>query len=322
MPEYRRGAKGPEVERIQARLKELGKYQGPIDGDFGGGTESAVRSFQSGAGLAVDGVVGSETWKRLFGDGGIPAPAILDKPLAYRSLALTGAFETNAPIPECFAGLAGDFDGQGMSFGALQWNLGQGTLQPLLQQMDRLHLDIFQNVFHEHAPVLRAMLGSPRDEQLAWARSIQDPRRHALVEPWSGLFKTLGRREEFQAIEVESASRFYQDALVMVKTYGLRSERGLALMFDIRVQNGSIGDVVRAQIQQDFARLDRSGDGDAEEVARLRIIANRRAEGASPQWVEDVRARKLTIANGEGTVHGRYFNLDGQFGIGLKPVLG
>ncbi len=44
MPEYRRGAKGPEVERIQVRLKELGKYRGPIDGDFGGGTESDVEA--------------------------------------------------------------------------------------------------------------------------------------------------------------------------------------------------------------------------------------------------------------------------------------
>jgi len=322
MPEYRRGAKGPEVERIQARLKELGKYRGPIDGDFGGGTESAVRSFQAGAGLVIDGVVGPETWKRLLGDGGIPAPALLAKPLAYRSLALTGAFETNAPIPDCFACIAGDFDGQGMSFGALQWNLGQRTLQPLLQRMDGLQAKVFEEVFHEHAPVLRAMLESPHDEQLAWARSIQDPRRHVLVEPWSGLFKTLGRREEFQAIEVESASGCYQDALGMVRTYGLRSERGLALMFDIRVQNGSISDVVRAQIQQDFSRLEPSADRDAQEVAQLRIIANRRAEAANPQWVEDVRARKLTIANGEGTVHGGHYDLGGQYGIGLKPAFG
>ncbi len=39
MPVYRRGSRGPEVSRIQARLKELGYYRGPIDADFGGGTE-------------------------------------------------------------------------------------------------------------------------------------------------------------------------------------------------------------------------------------------------------------------------------------------
>jgi hypothetical protein len=36
--------------------------------------------------------------------------------------------------------------------------------------------------------------------------------------------------------------------------------------------------------------------------------------------VEDVRTRKLTIANGEGTVHGRHYHLDEQYGIGLKPA--
>lgn len=39
---YRLGSKGEEVKRIQERLKTEGLYKGPIDGDFGGGTEAAV----------------------------------------------------------------------------------------------------------------------------------------------------------------------------------------------------------------------------------------------------------------------------------------
>lgn len=66
MPVYRRGSRGPEVSRIQARVKELGYYRGPIDADFGGGTEAAVRAFQKAEGLAVDGAVGPDTWARLF----------------------------------------------------------------------------------------------------------------------------------------------------------------------------------------------------------------------------------------------------------------
>jgi hypothetical protein len=56
------------------------------------------------------------------------------------------------------------------------------------------------------------------------------------------------------------------------------------------------------------------------EVARLQSIANRRAEAAKPAYVEDVRARKLAIANGAGTVHGVPYNLEQQFGIRLQPV--
>ncbi len=319
MPSYQRGAKGEEVGRIQSRLRELGLYRGPIDGDFGGGTESATRAFQRGAGLDPDGVVGPATWARLFPGTPIAAPALAARPLAYRSLALTGAFETQAPPPDCFCGLGGDFDGQGLSFGVCQWNLGQGTLQPLLAGIDRTSPAVVDDVFGPHAAELRAMLASPREEQLAWARSIQDPRGR-VAEPWRGLFKTLGRHDEFQAVEVASASGMYEEALAWCHAYGVRSERAVALLFDIRVQNGSIAATTRAQIERDFAALP-AGDPDAGEVARLRVIAVRRAEAASPQWVADVRARKLAIANGAGTVHGAYYDLEGQYGIGLKPVV-
>jgi Putative peptidoglycan binding domain len=320
--DYRRGAKGEEVSRIQIRLGELGLYRGPVDSNFGGGTESAVRAFQQAQGLAADGIVGPTTWQALFGAAvPIPAPAIAAKPLVYRNLALTGAFETEAPVPECFAGLAGDFDGQGMSFGALQWNLGQGTLQPLLSAIDRTHPEVVDNVFGPHAAELRAMLSSSRDDQLSWARSIQDGRRFVIAEPWRGLFKTLGRHEQFQDIEVAAAQQIYQDAVTSCGTYGVRSERAVALMFDIRVQNGSIANTTRAQIERDFATLDAGVDPDTLEVARLRVIANRRAEAANPRWVEDVRARKLTIANGMGTIHGAYYDLEGQYGISLKQVV-
>ena len=125
MSAYRRGSKGPEVRRIQEKLKELGLYLGDLDGIFGGGNEAAVKRFQKSRGLAADGVVGPRTWGALFGETELPKPAIIHESLNYRCLALTGSFETGRPVPDCFAGISGDFDGQGLSFGALQWNLGQ-----------------------------------------------------------------------------------------------------------------------------------------------------------------------------------------------------
>jgi hypothetical protein len=106
----------------------------------------------------------------------------------------------------------------------------------------------------------------------------------------------------------------------LCRTYGVQSERAVALMFDIKVQNGSINAVVQAQIQRDFANLDPLLSADDLEVARLQIVANRRAEAANPRWVEDVRARKLTIANGSGNVHGRQYELAAQYGIRLQPA--
>src|SRR5215218_434277 len=119
--QYRRGSKGDEVSRIQARLAELGFYAGSIDGNFGGGTEIAVRRCQRSLDLHIDGVIGDETWRALFpSDPQAPTPALLQQPLEFRCLALTGAFETSSPPPGCFCCVNGDFDQQGVSFGALQ----------------------------------------------------------------------------------------------------------------------------------------------------------------------------------------------------------
>ncbi len=49
------------VRALQSRLKELGYYNGTVDGNFGDGTELAVRSFQGNNGLTVDGKAGETT---------------------------------------------------------------------------------------------------------------------------------------------------------------------------------------------------------------------------------------------------------------------
>lgn len=55
------GAKGRAVTDLQSQLKNRGFDPGPIDGDFGPGTEQAVRAFQQAHGLEVDGIVGVRT---------------------------------------------------------------------------------------------------------------------------------------------------------------------------------------------------------------------------------------------------------------------
>ena len=232
------GSHGDEVRRIETRLAELKLYTGAIDGSYGGGVESAVKSFQQSRGLAVDGVVGDETWKALFAGEAPPANPLASAPLIQRCLALTGAFETSMGVPDCFCGLAGDFDGQGFSFGVVQWNLGQGTLQPLLNEMLTAHEAVLRSIFHDHFAELQNMLAAPRSAQLQWARSIQHPQRHAIFEPWKGIFQALGRTSEFQTIQVEHAEALHAAAQNLCRRFAVTSERAIALMFDIRVQNG------------------------------------------------------------------------------------
>ncbi len=59
------GSTGAEVKAIQQTLKERGLYNGNVDGIYGTQTQEAVKKFQKQQGLAVDGIAGPQTLKRL-----------------------------------------------------------------------------------------------------------------------------------------------------------------------------------------------------------------------------------------------------------------
>ncbi len=63
-----KGDAGDTVRAMQERLKILGYYNGNVDGDFGGGTQEAVRLFQSQNSLNVDGVAAEQTLSLLYSD--------------------------------------------------------------------------------------------------------------------------------------------------------------------------------------------------------------------------------------------------------------
>ena len=321
MASFQRGAKGPEVKQIQHKLKELNLYLGELDGDFGGGTESAVIRFERLKGLPADGKVDETTWAALFPEQPvIPPPTVTTRPLLERCLELTGAFETSLPPPGCYAKVSGNFDGQGISFGALQWNIGQGSLQPLFRKLDQRFPGLLDEVFHEHAAEWRMVLEKPKAEQLAWARSIQSP-KSVLFDPWKGLLKAIGQRPECQEVQCEYVKDVFNKALKLCRTYRVVTERAVALFFDIVTQNGSIHPTTRQLIEQDFGRHPLTGKLEVDEQVRLVIIANRRADAAKPRWREDVRKRKLTIANGQGVVHGSHYNLEVQYALRLIPAV-
>ena len=67
------GATGRDVRRLQ-RIFVMTKVLGPsnITGTFDSTTEQAVKDFQQGAGLTVDGIVGPITWQALPADPNTP----------------------------------------------------------------------------------------------------------------------------------------------------------------------------------------------------------------------------------------------------------
>lgn len=64
----KKGDASDAVREMQQRLKELGYYDGEVDGDFGGGTEEAVRLYQRRNRPGGDGIAAEKTFASLYSD--------------------------------------------------------------------------------------------------------------------------------------------------------------------------------------------------------------------------------------------------------------
>lgn len=65
-PVLKAGSQGGAVTELQAMLKLLSFYSGPVNGVFDESTGTAVAKFQKAANLSPDGIVGADTWNRLL----------------------------------------------------------------------------------------------------------------------------------------------------------------------------------------------------------------------------------------------------------------
>jgi peptidoglycan hydrolase-like protein with peptidoglycan-binding domain len=66
------GGTGDVVRRLQRALRRTPDLGLTVNGTFDSQTESAVKEFQQGAGLVVDGIVGPLTWNALPDGGPMP----------------------------------------------------------------------------------------------------------------------------------------------------------------------------------------------------------------------------------------------------------
>ncbi|WP_044736047.1 peptidoglycan-binding protein [Geobacillus kaustophilus] len=131
------GARGEEVERVQAKLKQLGYFTYPmITGYYGTITADAVRRFQKDAKLQVTGVVDSTTYERLIGQA--PATKLDVIELVADAAELLGApYVWGGDTPEegfdCSGFIFYLFQQQGVTVPrtvALMWNAGTAVSAP------------------------------------------------------------------------------------------------------------------------------------------------------------------------------------------------
>ena len=297
-----RAVRGEVVRQIQVALRAAGADPEEIDGIYGGDTEKALKAYQQAKGMESNGKITTETWSNLMGE----APPSL----FARCLQLTGDFEGHG-----FQKIAGNFDGAGLTWGIIGFTLQHGELKRIISEVAQQYPALLDQAFGSLRDDLLEVLRQSKNEQIAWANAISiGSNKYRVQGPWEQAFATLGTFPEVQAIQLKRVGAYWDIALRDTKRFGLKSERGLALCFDIAVQNGGI----------DFAQEERgilkwlANHPDAVESVKLARIADVVAENSRPQYVEDVRRRKRTIATGDGVVHGaRYATQD--WGIAEHP---
>jgi hypothetical protein len=287
-----RTVQGELVRKFQVVLKDGGFLEDTADGVYGGKTEVALKKFQEQKQLPVTGKVDDQTWQSLMGT---PAPD-----LKQRSLQVTADFEGTG-----FTKCVGNFDGAGLTWGIIGFTLSNGELGAVLKKIRTSHPDVFSAAFGNLEAKIVEVLGSSHTAQMNFANSISiGPKKMQILPEWAAAFERLGKDEKVQAIQLERTENFFDIAFRDVERFTVKNELGLALCFDIAVQNGGIDQTEGTRIRN---KVNQNPPATQQDLRK--IIANVVAENSNPTFIEDVRKRKLTMATTQGTVHGSKFDI-------------
>jgi len=292
---FSRGSFGDLVGLLQTALQRDGFYTGRVDGDFGGGTERAVKQAQTEAGLAATGRADPSTWQHATGQ---QWPSLFE-----RCLQVTARLEGHG-----YSMVAGNFDGAGLTWGVIGFTLKHGEIQALVSEALLRDPELIRNAFGDRSDELIGhMLDDDWKTLRAWSDAISlGAGKVRVAQPWRDAFQTLGRAPLMQLLQRERARRqYFEPALETATGLQLGGELGTALAFDIQVQNGGVKKADRRAYETRIARArDRSAG------RRRRLLAELVAASANARWRADVAARKNAIASGSGEAHGLHLELE------------
>ncbi len=177
-------------------------------------------------------------------------------------------------------------DGAGLSFGFIQFAQGPGSLGTLLTAMRDADPAAFRSTFgpdsDELVGVTTSGVGSNKDPvggNVLWE------------EPWVGRFTEAGNNALFQAVQRRLArTNYFEPMLPTAAKYGVDTERGLGILYDMAVQHGVGGmrSIVTSVIAQGYSF---AGD----ERAALMACAETSADHVKARWHDHVLNRRMSI---------------------------
>ena len=257
------------------------------------------------------------------------------------AVAITPGFET---VGDPYVAVSGDFDGMGISCGALQWNIGSKSLQPMV-------LKAGKGVVLAHMPgfgqeMWDACSGSVA-KGLAIVRGWQTGRSLKAC-PKAELRALMGSREmraqQDERIDKVAGSAFAKAEKWAAPAKGKPNKRQFCWFFDLETQNGSLKGVTMKHVQ-DFISGNRPGRTDdlicdfleqmkgasghvrdakknaahwrdkaTGEKLELLTLTYLRSAKSLPEWRHVVINRKGSIAMGGGWVNATQYDFS-KFGL-------
>jgi flagellum-specific peptidoglycan hydrolase FlgJ len=228
-----------------------------------------------------------------------------------KALAITSTFETGKP--GSFYGLSGNFDGQGVSFGLVNWTMGTGSLQVLLREFAKSNPEQWSQVFSSNAASFRDLImpNTSAARATQWRFAIEDMNEQTVVrgrikwsvrEPWKTYFRNLADNTSFQAIQIRKVRELMKVAETYCQSYGLKSETAFCFMFDAVASHGKWWPRKKRRAehvkQKRQALRERSNGAAPLEKDVLLAIGDVLAATSAARWAEKVRVRKHWFVTG------------------------
>jgi len=257
------------------------------------------------------------------------------------ALQITGHFEDSK---DPTSAVSGDFDGMGISLGALQWNIGSNSLQPLVRAVGRS--SVVAKMPHYGVDLWNACT-STISSGLSIVRGWQDG--SILRAPVRAELKAFARGPEFMAQQVTASTATAGTAIESARRWAAALSAGeqpskavFCWFFDLHTQNGGLKGLTYDDVQGFIAStgFDRADDvvcdwlaartaSDAgykdsrknaslwrnsvsEKNLPLFVLSYLRAMLSRTEYRGDVLNREATIALGNGWVHAERHHLGDQ----------
>lgn len=256
-----------------------------------------------------------------------------------KAVKITSTFETGRA--GSFGGLTGNFDGQGLSFGLMNFTIQAGSLIPLLKEFIKNYPDRYSKIFGKDAARFKEMVFAVKADPKNPKSQIRDVARqmdfvntqmnqipkeangNKIIEPWKTYFKGLETDSEFRKIQVKAVRNALKKARYWCDYFGFKTERGFAFMFDLVSSSGGawldapkFKNKRRILLRKRLAeKKEKVGRDTLTELEKMEVIANLIGEVASKKWRTKARIRKLWFVRGTGKIHGTFYDIKKDFGI-------